>query len=320
VAAVDIMRGVAICGVLVIHSSFVGRFDSETLAVQAALMRLFDWAVAAFFFSSGLMHDSAAAFGTVFRRRLLSLLVPFFFYNLVYNLCFAGISATGLAGHSGLGLNVGSLATIFFESPAFQLYYLPYLFLVSVGVSGLNGIGGCKQRGMYLSLLALALAFYVVRGYPVKSHGPAMENLPLYLASFLIGVLNRPILLEPLSRPWLLASALAVTLALLSFSWFHALDLLVPPLLVAVAGAVRGIRESRLLPLIGGMSGSIYVWHTPVMLPLITRTLARCGLPSMINFFGSMVLTLAACVLLRQGMDLIFERGFKRRCPRYITL
>ena len=111
-----------------------------------------------------------------------------------------------------------------------------------------------------------------------------------------------------------------MTLALLSFSWFHALDLLVPPLLVAVAGAVRGIRESRLLPLIGGMSGSIYVWHTPVMLPLITRTLARCGLPSMINFFGSMVLTLAACVLLRQGMDLIFERGFKRRCPRYITL
>src|SRR5436190_8522559 len=85
----DILRGVAIFGVLLIHSSFEGRFGRETIAVQSVLAGLFDWAVLAFFFSSGFLHDQSASFAATLKKRFLSLLAPFFLYNALYNLCFA---------------------------------------------------------------------------------------------------------------------------------------------------------------------------------------------------------------------------------------
>src|ERR1700692_3117043 len=95
IVELDILRGVAIFGVLVLHSGFEGRFTKETLAVQAIMARLFDWSVLAFFFSSGFLHDRSVPFTITLKKRLVSLLVPFFLYNLFYNLCFAAIDVFG---------------------------------------------------------------------------------------------------------------------------------------------------------------------------------------------------------------------------------
>jgi hypothetical protein len=316
----DILRGAGICGVLVLHSSFKGRFTQETLVVQAIMARLFDWAVLAFFFSSGFLHDNSVPFTMAVKKRSVSLLVPFLLYNAFYNLFFAGTGTLGLVHNNTFEMNSKILATGLFHSPAFQLYFLPYLFVISIGVCGLDKLTQRYHRSGYVVVLLLVLTFYLVRGYPEVSHGSALDKLPLYLAGFLIGVIGRPFFKEPIAKPWMIVAALVVVLGVLVLSRLPVVSLAVPPLLVLLVRTISSIANSKLLLNMGVMSGSIYVWHTPVMLPAITKLLVHCGVPSLFNLFGSISLTLVACILLRFGLDTFCERVLKRRTPRYITL
>ena len=320
IAELDILRGVAILGVLVLHSSFQGRFTTETLTIQGVLARFFDWAVLAFFFSSGFLHDQSAPVAITIKKRTWSLLVPFLVYNGLYNLCFVAGEVMGWIPAGMVEVNSKLLATGLFHSPAFQLYFLPYLFVISIGVCGLDKLTQRYHRLGYVMVLLLVLTFYLVRGYPEVSHGSALAKLPMYLAAFLIGVICGPIFKVPIAEPWMIAAVLVVVLGVLVFFRLHEISLLVPPLVVMVAGAIRQIRESKLLLYMGGTSGSIYVWHTPIVLPAITRLFAHCGVPSLASLFASLILTVAACILLRLGVDFCCERVLKIRTPRYITL
>ncbi|MGD0252959.1 MAG: acyltransferase [Verrucomicrobiota bacterium] len=320
IAELDILRGVAIFGVLVLHSSFEGRFTQETLAVQAIMARLFDWAVLAFFFSSGFLYDNSVPFTMAVKKRSVSLLVPFLLYNAFYNLFVAGMGTLGWVHNNAFEMNSKILATGLFHSPAFQLYFLPYLFVISIGVCGLDKLTQRYHRSGYVVVLLLVLTFYLVRGYPEVSHGSAFDKLPLYLAAFLIGVIGGPFLKEPVARPWMIAAVLVVVLGVLVLSRLPVVSLAVPPLLVGVVRAISKMANSKLLLSMGVMSGSIYVWHTPVLLPAITRLLAHCGVPSLFNLFGSIGVTLVTCILLRLGLDALFVRVTKRQAPKYLTL
>lgn len=320
IAELDILRGVAIFGVLVLHSSFEGRFTKETMAVQAIMARLFDWAVLAFFFSSGFLHDSSVPFTIILKKRLVSLLVPFFLYNALYNLFFAGTGTLGWVHNNAFEMNSKILATGLFHSPAFQLYFLPYLFVISIGVCALDKLTQHYHRSGYVVVLLLVLTFYLVRGYPEVSHGSAFDKLPLYLAAFLMGVAGKPFFERQFTNAWVVVAALGFVLAILVLSRLPVLSLTVPPLVVGLARAIPRGGNSKLLLLLGAMSGSIYVWHTPVMLPAITRLLAHCGVPSLFNLFGSIGLTLVTCILLRLGLDAFFVRVAKRQAPKYLTL
>lgn len=320
IAELDILRGMAIFGVLILHSSFENRFTRETLEVQAILANLFDWSVLAFFYSSGFLHDSSVPFVVTVKKRFVSLLVPFFLYNALYNLCFAGVEAMGWVPNGVFEINSRLLATGLFHSPAFQLYFLPYLFVISTGICGLDKLSRRHHGWTYAVLLFLIALFYLDRGYPIFSYGPALDNLPLYLAAFLVGILSRPFLERPFAKPWIIVAILGVVLITSACWQLSAMSLLVPPLMVGLIGAIRKIRESRLLLGMGKMSGSIYLWHTPVILPAFTRLLAYCGIPSLFNLFGSIILTLATCILFRRGLDTFFEQVLKRHTPRYIIL
>jgi peptidoglycan/LPS O-acetylase OafA/YrhL len=316
----DILRGVAIVGVLVLHSSFEGRFTNETMAVQAIMARLFDWSVLAFFFSSGFLHDRSVPFAVILKKRFLSLMVPFFIYNTFYNLCFFGMAAAGGFHAGAFAMNPKALGLILFQSPAFQLYFLPYLFLISIAVSALEKLSRQRYQWAYIAILSLVLFFYVDRGYPQISHGADINNLPMYIAMFIIGLISRPFIEKPLAGPGVMLLALAGMLGVLVFSRSCVVSLLVPPLLTAMAAGIRTIRESKLFLHLGNVSGSIYVWHTPLLLPAITRLLAACGIPSLFNLFGSIILTLVTCVLLRLGLDAMFLRVMKVNAPKYVTL
>jgi len=320
IAELDILRGVAIVGVLVLHSSFQGRFTEETLAVQGVLARFFDWAVLAFFFSSGFLHDQSAPVAITLKKRTWSLLVPFLVYNGLYNLCFVAGEVMRWIPAGMVEVNSKLLVTGLFHSPAFQLYFLPYLFVISIGVCGLDRLTQRHHRSGYAMVLLLVLAFYIVRGYPEASHGSALDKLPLYLAAFLIGVICAPFYKEPIAKPWMIAVGLVVVLGVLVLSHLPVVSLAVPALLVGLARAIPKIANSKLLLSMGVMSGSIYVWHTPLVLPAVTRLLAHCGVPSLFNLFGSIGLTLVTCMLLRVGLDAFFEKILKKRTPRFITL
>jgi len=314
------VRGVAIFGVLILHSGFTGRFSTQTLALQALLARLFDWAVLAFFFSSGFLYTRSPAFIMTVKRRFISLLVPFFFYNAFYNLCFAGAEAVNWVHLESSESIAMRLASGLFWSPAFQLYFLPYLFIVSVGVCVLDRLIWSRHEWVYGVLLVFALAFYVWHGYPKVSHGPELDKLPLYLAAFLLGVMGRPILERRSANPIMVSATLGVLLCILVCSRIPFVSLAVPPCLAVMAGAIPKMATSKLVLSMGVMSGSIYVWHTPLVLPAFTRLLAHFGVPSLLVLLGSLALTVTTCMFLRSGVDWIFERQLKKRTPRFITL
>ena len=272
------------------------------------------------FLAPAYLHDGYAPFGTTLRKRTTSLLVPFFIYNIFYNLAFVGAEAMGWTNFGICENNFQSICALPLRSPAFQLYFLAYLFLISTGVCGLDKLAQKSRKWAYLTVFGLIMAFYVVEGYPQMSHGADYHCLPMYLAMFLTGVVCRPFIEKPFAGPWTIGAALGLVLTILVVFHFNELSLLVPPLLTALARTILEIRQLGLLLCIGEMSGSIYVWHTPLLLPAITRLLAHSGIPSLVNLFGSILLTLAICMLLRVGLDTLFVRVLKRNPPRYITL
>jgi peptidoglycan/LPS O-acetylase OafA/YrhL len=320
VTQLDILRAAAIFGVLVLHSSFQNRFNKETLAVQGILARLFDWAVLAFFFSSGCLYDRSAKFVVALKKRAISLLVPFFLYNALYNLSFAATESMGWVSVPAAQHGSFTLASFFLQSPGFQLYFLPYLFLVSVLVCMADKLTGTQAHWMRWIMLLSIFIFYLIRGYPDFSFGPAYSNLPLYLAAFICGVIGRPILDEPFANAWVIAVALTFVLVILALSPLPIVSLAVPPLLAALAGSVPKMNDTKVLLFVGAISGSIYLWHTPILLPGITRLLAASGIPSLFNLLGSICLTLVLCSLFRAGLDALFRYAFKRPAPRFITL
>ena len=322
IAELDCLRGLAIFGVLVLHSCFENRFTRETMVVQTIMARLFDWSVLAFFYCSGYLHDRSVPFAVAVKKRAKSLLLPFFLYNALYAMFFAVAIPMNWVQNVSFEINSHWLANGLVLSPAFQLYFLLYLFLISTFVSGVDELPKPYDGWVYWFLLAMVLAFYLIRGYPESSCGQYYTRIPLYLAAFLAGAISRPFFEQHLknNHAWMLAVALVTVLVMLVYLQRLCLSLMVPPLLVGLARTVPKIMNSRVLLLMGALSGSIYLWHTPILLPACTRLLAHFGVPSLINLFASIGLTVVICLLVRLGFDSFYNKVLKTHPPRYITL
>jgi len=322
IAELDCLRGLAILGVLMLHSCFKDRFTQETMAVQTIMARLFDWSVLAFFFSSGYLHERSEPLAVTVKKKGKSLLLPFFLYNAFYLVFFTVIKSMGWIQNVSLEMNFHWLANGLVLSPAFQLYFLVYLFLISTFVGGVDKLPKPYGGRAYWLLLVIVLSFYLIRGYPESSCGQYYSRIPLYLAAFLSGVISRPFFENrfKIKHAWIWAVALLVVLIMLVCMQLPRLSLAVPPLLVGLARTVPKLMNARWLLLMGSMSGSIYLWHTPILLPACTKLLAHFEIPSLVNLFTSIGLTLTVCLLARLGLDLFYAKVLKTRPPRYITL
>jgi len=322
IAELDCLRGLAILGVLMIHSCFKDRYAQETMAAQTIMARLFDWSVLAFFFSSGYLHDRSEPLAVTVKKKWMSLLLPFFLYNAFYMVFFVVAKPMGWVQNVSLEINFHLLANGLVLTPAFQLYFLVYLFLISIFVGVVDKLPKPYVGHAYWLLLLVVLSFYLIRGYPESSYGQYYSRIPLYLVAFLSGVISRPVFEKRLKikQAWIWAVALVVVLIMLVYMQLPKLSLAVPPLLVGLARTVPKLMNARWLLLMGSMSGSIYLWHTPILLPACTKLLAHFEIPSLINLFASIGLTLVVCILGRRGLDLFYAKVLKTRPPRYITL
>lgn len=316
---IDVLRGFAIIGVIFIHSSFEHRFDQPTLLFCSFLSSFFDWAVLAFFFLSGLLLDEKQPVWGFLKKRFMSLLVPFWFYNLFYNLAFGvGRAITGrqFGGHPW---NPTLWWLAGFHSPAFQLYFLPYLFFSAVGLFCLCRMIDVRRHGwVFIAGFALMVAFYQHVGWPDRSHGPEWTKLPLYAMAYLLGIAGRPVQWEKPRLP------LVVSLLLLAVgTWFFRQpclqSLAVLPILYLAVNAVHSLSKSKLFQKIGRCSGVIYYWHTPIMLPVFTIILALCHVPPLANLLASVIMTVAVCIFFRQALEAAFKRFLKTKLPASIV-
>jgi fucose 4-O-acetylase-like acetyltransferase len=320
VAELDVLKGIAIIGVLILHSSFRNRFSVEALAVQGVLARVFDWAVIGFFFASGCLYQRAMPFWTNARKKAITLILPFCFYNLIYNVIFA--VADRIHGTLGNSLSIDwhwfLMCTV--QSPGFQLYFLPYLFGVTILVSALSGLRQNARASVYVTLLGAIVLYYVERGYPSFSYGSEHEKLPLYLAAFVVGDLCKHLILggrRASAVALAMGSGLLVTLVA---SGIPGYPILVPFCILAFTLAFPIAGWLKPLQHLGRLSGSLYVWHTPLVLPALTRFFAKCGFPSLCNLFASLVFAIGICLALRLVLDAIFQRTRHTMAPRWLVL
>ncbi len=318
-ARIDDLRGLGIVGVVFIHSIFPGRFTPETLGLASALARCFDWAVLMFFFTSGCLQASDLPFRNWLPKRALSLLVPFFVYNIGYNIVFFALAARGIHDPANHFSHVPPTLLLWpFISPAFQLYFLPDLFAISLLFFCAARLAGDQARWFSGGLTLLVIGYYLWAGFPAFSHGAQMSRIPLYLASFAIGSLMKDFPASSRAVPFAIAGVLAGIVCLAVYH-LSAVSLAVPPLLYCALSGSRRSSAGVLLQSLGRQSGSIYLWHTPLLLPALTLLGAHFGTPPPANFFGSVFLSIGICMMIRIGMDRAWAGMFQKPPPRWLA-
>lgn len=299
---IELFRWICIVAVLV-HHSVSPRLSADSLAVVLTAKALSGWCVAGFIFVSGwLVRPDIFDFASI-GQRARRLLVPFLGVNLVV----CAILLTLI--HSGLYLprdhadwTVGNILhrMVYLQGMGPQFYFLPTLFLVGTACTGVS-----KWAGKNLAAIGWTLLFAVVCGFhgvPGSALGGDPDRLALYAMVFSLAMALRA---DP-RKAWLLA-LVGAGLSLGVFLAFRGnatiLYAFLPvPLFQGIRLLVRG-RPLRKLST--WSSGSLYLWHAPIVHPVSMALWSRTGLPAALAVPLFLATTVVAC----QGIHLAVTRA-----------
>ncbi|MCP9884181.1 hypothetical protein KBY97_03430 [Synechococcus sp. ATX 2A4] len=146
-----------------------------------------------------------------------------------------------------------------------QLYFLYYLFFVSVSIAILQLL--FKGKLCVWILIASFPLLIALFGAPASGYGPDFQLLPLYIFAYASGI-SLQIQDQPLSPVKLLAVLLPVALAL-AVSQSGITSLVAAPMAIHLfLKKVPWIATKTRLNSLGIKSAGIYVWHAPIVLPL----------------------------------------------------
>jgi peptidoglycan/LPS O-acetylase OafA/YrhL len=319
-SSIDWLRSLAIIGVLILHSGFDNRFDDSTLLIWKCASHWFDWSVLAFFFASGVLHNLNTSLPVLFLKRFRSLLIPFIFYHFLYTLFFFLLRKyTVFASRPGPESLLSDLASIW-PSTAFQLYFLPVLFTIILTSTLISNLARSYTNCSFSLCIIASLTFYTLFGFPISSHGSGIQNWPLYFSMFLIGILCRK-LRHSRRINWRSASLfIFASIGILILTKGGAWTLFVPPLLWHGAEFKSNWYPKKLAGIVGQNSGSIYLWHTPLLLPAVTIAFSTLGFSSLTNWISSVSFTLVFCLALKLVLNHLCIRILRVPFPRILTL
>ena len=280
--ALDVLKGAAIIGVLIIHADFT-RFDPPTRATVGWLGWLFQWCVPAFFFAAGRLarHPTAPkAAARYVWARAKRLLVPYVAFTALYKLTLLANLARG----------TGEWQWCWAGGP--QLYFLPYLS----SVAAMAGVVVVLARGRSVGLVVavgLAVATAWLAQPTTATHGPHLALVGLYTGNYFAG----------LARAGWGIGAAAVLAAGVAATAVHAgnpqlLAAGMPPLAYGALRLSVGARSAALAGWLGRWSGAVYVWHTPLLMPAASIAAVRVVGPGP----AALVIVLAAGVLGSVGL------------------
>ena len=315
--AIDVLRGVAILMVLLLHSSF---------AFQGAAHELLSWlqalsapAVLIFFFCSGccLPPRGSRAVSSASLRPMARLLVAALFWCALLALIAQALCLFMSRCPWGSGFIVPlDLAQIPGSPVAFQLYFLFAL----AGIRALDlvffqspFVGRFTFDGLHC---LLALAFLIAWGFPSHWHGGSWANFNVYLFAFGLGrVLGRCSSWQlPVPVVALLVASCLGFVADLLWSEPGILGLfLLPGFLWALLAFAHLVSEHSLagvgqLAAIGLVSGGIFLIHAPFL------SSALFALESRLLPVGTVV-SLVLYLLLLLGSSLLLVQAARRWLP-----
>ncbi|MDC3255856.1 acyltransferase [bacterium] len=298
---VDSLKAVAVVGVLVAHMSFEERFDQTTTAAIGLLQGLFGWCVIAFFFASGLLVKKpiSNSFGVFFAsvlKRGKRLLIPCITFSIMYRLLFCGLFISGrFSFQNPIPSGFWSVTRFLFVPIGPQFYFLPYLFAIGTVVAFFQY---AVPTSVFFSLFATIVSVsYIFVEAPELGYGPSLSLLPIYLFSYVLGFYLSSTEIDSPKYTLIFLAIPLLSMVITSFS-FVAFYLLVPVLLRYAFRQFPTISELVDKTKLGKYSGSIYVWHAPIVLPFTSIVCVKLigGQPMVIP--AVMILTLFICILL----------------------
>ncbi len=297
----DLLRGYAIVGVVVVHNTFSSASYLPP-PLSTALRIGFDGCVLLFFFVAGMLlrpyeagslgsDQTMARFWRLLKQQGIRLLIPWLLWGGTYS--FLVILACRWLLQSPCPWPAPLSPEYPFFIVAFPLYFLLILFLMRLLFQAV------PFPWLAWSLPCLAVAIYANVGWPARSHGNELILFPLYAAAMALGELTKR--LEG-SHSLIRISWLAIGLASLGlvgavfYKVLPIFSLACLPLLQRFALVLQDTLSSLASPfririlhgwaVLGRASGGIYLLHTPLLMPLINRIIElRMGVGVFTYFF-----------------------------------
>lgn len=299
---VDALKGMAIIGVLIAHMSFESRFNASALSMIGTLQVFFGWCVIAFFFASGLLIKTGSATllesYELIRKKSVRLLLPAVVFSLSYKLLQLGLYLTGrFSWDSPIPHNAHEVVLFILSPVGPQFYFLYYLYFISIAASLFEAL--FNRTALFVCASVLLPASYFFMDMPETGYGQINNLLPVYFFAYVVGY-ALSIQYDEARPVFYLMLVVPVVAAAVISSSYVAGYLLVPFILwyafkkVPVLSSL--VNKSRL----GRYSASIYVWHAPIVMPLVSILCVKLLGGRPVVLLPVIVLTVAISLLLNQ--------------------
>ena len=212
------------------------------------------------------------------------MLIPFFLFSLCYMLL---LTVLGKAT-----LWEGLIATVTLHGSGMQLYFLPYLFFITVFYAIAIDNSSLKIRTP-INIIALNMLLLFCMLYPTSSStGSEYKLLPFYFASYIFGLIYRATLDQRYQSLGVLA--LIILLILVGMIDPRFFDLAGIIALFKFVHHIDRFLPDRRLP----GSGGIYLLHTPIINYTISILLMRLGVVQGVNILMSVFITYIVCLFI----------------------
>ena len=283
---IDILRHIFSFLIILQHMHSVSRYSFETNTQLTQFVNWIDGAVLGFFCISGYLYKQQLNLRQFAVAQIKKLIVPYFVFSIIYAVSF---SLLGKYTISEVLLRIPTSQNI-----GIQLYFLPYLFFVTIKYWWLSHhlkFEANKYIEYIILVIFLLLSLFL---HTNSSTGPDLKLLPLYFAAFLIGRIYKNLEISKTSNMFLICiglfCALLGVLGVFDRRFFDIIGIIFLLSLVSMGG--RYMHEKR----IPG-SGGVYLLHTPLVNFAISTFLSEIGIIQWPNIIFSALLTYGLCIV-----------------------
>jgi len=309
--SLNLLKCLLVFGVVLQHSAFQ-RFSVPAQELVASLQHFFAFVVVGFFWAAGFLIRRETSWTGFITKRFWRLMVPFLVVSLVNGVAFRVIAAaTGRDFGYAMSVPEFLRALVTLQGVGPQMYFLPYLFVLQVLAFPLGH--WLSNAGYFAALSAGLFLLWLFAGEGCGPTGPALPNTLLYFSALLLGMACGTPAIAAVGRFWLPVAVLilAACVWLPAGAW-HNLCCWAAPAALYLALRQIGARIAWT-----GMNNdivSVFLWHTPVLLPVLSVLCVQLWPPGyvalVVSFTAAVVLAVVlGRVLVKSGLGWVEGKG-----------
>lgn len=276
---IDLLKHLFAIAVILMHMHSYARYSETTNQDLLGLSDYIDGAVFGFFLISGYLFKLQSSILGYIKKQAVRLLVPFILFSILYTSIFVLIGK--------IEVIEGIKKALFLHGVGMQLYFLPYLFLISVVYACVYEKLGLRKNNVHLVFLILIILISIF--LPTESStGAHWKLLPFYFSAYVIGRVLK--IYDTSNNFWgVLITVLSILIGFVDNRFFDLAVVLFLFIFIKYFFLLKTIR----LP----GSGGVYLLHTPLINFSISIFLDYLGLHQKWNIFASVLVTYIFCLM-----------------------